>query len=639
MPTFFNDDYLDDAKIKDGEDAMPAVFNRPLFAAYNATLEMDDALRRTAQGIRVYTTDNTLLLSHTTGDCVNVITDTAPTVIGGIGNLVVANQPFYGAIKLNSSASVKYSNVTTGTEDEVTVLAWATFTNEAVIRPTGLTGPLFMKNNAGSLVFGATHEATTVETFTFNAVVGTMATGTSTSAKIAFPTYNVNKPMLIALRWKRSSSLFDIVVVDSAGLLKVASLTVSPTFAAEALTLDVGNGGAWAGTFKGLVSEVMAEKTWLSNGQLRMIALSAKPFQYHLGDNVTHAIDAVNAVEAVHAINADIATVLKTKRQIELAGDVVGSALFDGSGNISINATVIDDSHTHSAATVPQNISGNSGTTNRLGTARTIALSGDVIGSTLFDGSTNVTVETTVIDDSHYHSQTTLPIATMYSRGVVSVGDGISVNAYGQISLTPLPTGSQTFTTPGTHSFTVPDRISILRVSLSGGGGGGGGGATGGGGGYGGSGGGYSRVGTNIVGSGGGGGGGSDNYQSWHGSGGGAGGCVRDAYMSVTPGATIEVVVGAGGAGGAIKGGGAGERGGAGASYGGYAGGAGGNGGWYNEGSGGGGGSPSGVGGASGSSGGAGGVNPGDLGGNGGYGGAPNANGIAGNPGKITINW
>ena len=39
----------------------------------------------------------------------------------------------------------------------------------------------------------------------------------------------------------------------------------------------------------------------------------------------------------------------------------------------------------------------------KLTTARTITLSGDVSGSTTFDGSGNVTITTTVADDSHNH--------------------------------------------------------------------------------------------------------------------------------------------------------------------------------------------------------------------------------------------
>lgn len=639
MPTFFNEDYLEDAKIKDGEDATPDVFNRPLFAAYNANLEMDDALRRLAQGTRVYTTDDTLLLTHTAGDCANVINNTLPTVVGGISNLVVPNKPFYGALKLNDAASVKYQNVVSEAEDEVTVLCWVVFDDASIVRPTGLTGPLFMKTGSGSLVFGCVHEATETDTFSFKLVIGTNSEIQYSSNIMTIPSANVNKLLLVAMRWKRSTPLLDVVLIDHEGTLTQTDLTPPESFITESLLLDVGNGGLWSTTFKGLISEVVAERVWLSNGQLRMIALSKKPFQNREGDNITHAIDAINSVEATHAINAEIATVLKTKRKITLAGDVTGSVSFDGSEDVTIPAVILDDSHRHTSDTLPPDIPGNSATATKLVTARTIELTGDVTGSVSFDGSSDVTIDTNVNDDSHYHTPATLPIATIHSRGLVAIGDGISVNNEGQISLTPLPTGSQTYNAPGTYYFTIPDRITILRVSVSGGGGGGGAGATGGGGGYGGSGGGYSMVGSTIVAAGGGGGGGSDNYRSWRGSGGGSGGYVRDVYFEATPGATITVVVGAGGAGGSIKGGGAGERGGAGASYGGYVGGAGGNGGWYNEGSGGGGGRPSGVGGTSGDSGGYGGATPGDLGGSGGAGGAPNSNGANGSHGKVTISW
>ena len=45
--------------------------------------------------------------------------------------------------------------------------------------------------------------------------------------------------------------------------------------------------------------------------------------------------------------NADTATALATARNIALGGDLSGSANFDGSANITITATVADDSHSH----------------------------------------------------------------------------------------------------------------------------------------------------------------------------------------------------------------------------------------------------------------------------------------------------
>ncbi len=50
--------------------------------------------------------------------------------------------------------------------------------------------------------------------------------------------------------------------------------------------------------------------------------------------------------------NAGTATKLATARTISLGGDLSGSASFDGSSNISITATVADDSHNHTIANV-----------------------------------------------------------------------------------------------------------------------------------------------------------------------------------------------------------------------------------------------------------------------------------------------
>jgi hypothetical protein len=50
--------------------------------------------------------------------------------------------------------------------------------------------------------------------------------------------------------------------------------------------------------------------------------------------------------------NAATATALATARTISLGGDASGSASFDGTGNITITATVADDSHNHTIANV-----------------------------------------------------------------------------------------------------------------------------------------------------------------------------------------------------------------------------------------------------------------------------------------------
>lgn len=59
-----------------------------------------------------------------------------------------------------------------------------------------------------------------------------------------------------------------------------------------------------------------------------------------------------NAATATTATTATTAATLATSRQIALTGDVTGTAMFNGSANITITAAVADDSHNHTIANV-----------------------------------------------------------------------------------------------------------------------------------------------------------------------------------------------------------------------------------------------------------------------------------------------
>lgn len=66
-------------------------------------------------------------------------------------------------------------------------------------------------------------------------------------------------------------------------------------------------------------------------------------------------IDTTNANDGsgrivLNASHADTATKLAAVRTIGLTGDVTGSGIFDGSDNLSITTTVADNSHNHNIA-------------------------------------------------------------------------------------------------------------------------------------------------------------------------------------------------------------------------------------------------------------------------------------------------
>jgi len=60
----------------------------------------------------------------------------------------------------------------------------------------------------------------------------------------------------------------------------------------------------------------------------------------------------VTGYDAVFIGNAATASKLLAEREIAISGDITGSAVFDGTTDISIAATVVDDSHEHTISTI-----------------------------------------------------------------------------------------------------------------------------------------------------------------------------------------------------------------------------------------------------------------------------------------------
>lgn len=131
-------------------------------------------------------------------------------------------------------------------------------------------------------------------------------------------------------------------------------------------------------------------------------------------DTIVNAINELDSEKLDKTGNAPTASKLATARTITISGDASGSATFDGSSNITITTTVADDSHNHTIANVDglqTALDGKLGSTanatsaSKLATPRTIALAGDLSGSTTFDGSSNISITATVADNSHAHNQ------------------------------------------------------------------------------------------------------------------------------------------------------------------------------------------------------------------------------------------
>lgn len=111
-------------------------------------------------------------------------------------------------------------------------------------------------------------------------------------------------------------------------------------------------------TFKELDYQTMtpAEITALINASIKVTGVKgSSESTYRTGNiNITKANIGLGSVDNTtdSAKNVASAAKLSTKRTISLTGDVTGSASTDFSGNVSIAATVGNDSHTHGNSTI-----------------------------------------------------------------------------------------------------------------------------------------------------------------------------------------------------------------------------------------------------------------------------------------------
>ena len=105
--------------------------------------------------------------------------------------------------------------------------------------------------------------------------------------------------------------------------------------------------------------------------------------------------------------NAPTATKILNSRTFEITGDGTADPVsFNGTDNVVLNINVHDDSHDHATSIT--------GSASRLTTPRTISVTGDLTGNALFDGSSNISIQTTVnkVEGVNFHQDATDPTGT-----------------------------------------------------------------------------------------------------------------------------------------------------------------------------------------------------------------------------------
>jgi hypothetical protein len=135
-----------------------------------------------------------------------------------------------------------------------------------------------------------------------------------------------------------------------------------------------------------------------------------------------------------------------------------GSAVNFGAGTKNVFCTypAVKAVYLDASGNLTNDITGNAATATKLGTARTISLGSDLSGSVSFDGSSSVTLNATVADDSHNHSTSTLTglgsLATANSVNASTIDDN-SVGA-AELNVSGNGTTSQYLRADGDGSFT-----------------------------------------------------------------------------------------------------------------------------------------------------------------------------------------
>lgn len=258
-----------------------------------------------------------------------------------------------------------------------------------------------------------------------------------------------------------SSTEIPSFTVDSKGRLTAAG------------TASVGTALTVAGDSGSEVIDLLTESLTIAGGTNLTSSAASDTVTVNLDSDIS--LDSVTATGIITATggfdgsftgdisgNADTATALETARSFEITGDVVASAIsFDGTGNVSFAATVVDDSHNH----VISNVDGLQTALNAKAPLASPALTGTPTAPTAASGTNTTQVATTAFVASAIAGEMSGNAATATALETARTIGGVSFDGTANINLPGVNTAGNQDTSGNAATSTTSTNANNINVA------------------------------------------------------------------------------------------------------------------------------------------------------------------------------
>lgn len=259
-------------------------------------------------------------------------------------------------------------------------------------------------NTATGTSFNGSANITVKLPATIKASLTGKATSAGTADKLASDAGDSNTPVYFSGGIPTKCTSLDL---DTTGYAQKTYIAYSTTAASTVAKVAATTSNI---TFPTTIVEGTRVSIWFESGNTaasptlkvggsNAIAITPYDITWDAGQTLDFVYDSktwavIEAHHAAHATKADLAT--------EATNAAAADKLNSNAGSVTV-PVYFDGGIPNACTSLSLDTTGNAATATKLATARTITLSGDVSGGAKFDGSGNVTIEATVANDSHTH--------------------------------------------------------------------------------------------------------------------------------------------------------------------------------------------------------------------------------------------